>query len=386
MSLKRVFKTKFCLIFFLVLLFLGDTLTKIFIHNSINIFAWVSKAIITLLLITNLLYNNKELFIKIALLFTLVFIANVINYQDDFTPKASLFFEYISALLFFNFLTINRNRFLLSKILQYIFIFYISTILIAALLDIKFLMTYNEDRFGYMPLFSSQNEFSFIMISIIVFFYKKWLLKKRLHNTLLLFLSIISASIIGTKVVYIFLILFINYFLIFNFKIKKIISLYAITCVILLTFKNELIILFDKAFGMFAKIYEEKGFIDTVSSLRISYLSDRLICQISNMKFLNYLFGGMNISCITEMSFFDILLFFGLIGSMIYSWLYVNWIFKKLRLDYFGVFFIIYFVVLSFLGGYYFENFSAQVYVISVLFIYYYEPLNLRILQNTGKE
>lgn len=370
------FKTKFCLVLILFLLFTGDSLTKIYLNKTLN-FSWIAKVIISLLLLTNLFFLNKKNFNLLAILFCGLLLGMAMNFQNDFIEKTSLFFEYTSGIMFFNFLIINQNKLLLSKLLLYVFSFYIVTVLAGSFFEIDFLRTYNASRFGYMPLFSSQNEFSFIMISIVVFFYKRWLGKQEFYNSLFLFLSLITALLTGTKVVYIFLLIFINYILIRNFKVKKTFIFYILTGLLVFYLKDELFLLFIDKFEIFVDIYLEKGLLDTISSLRLSYLNDRLICQTSRMEFINYLFGGMTIKCITEMSFFDIILFFGFIGGGIYVYLYIKHVFKKLHLDSFGVLFILSFIILSFLGGYYFENFSSQFYTISVLFIFYYIPAPL---------
>ena len=280
---------------------------------------------------------------------------------------------------------INQNKALLSKILIIIFSFYTITVLIAGLFEIDFLRTYNALRYGYMPLFSSQNEFSFIMITIVVFYYKNWLEKKEFYGFLLLILSLAASLIIGTKVVYLFLIIFINYIIIINLQLKKIILFYVLILITLFYFKDYLFLFLENKFEIFVDLYHEKGLFDTISSLRVSYLQDRLICQTSNMKPLNYLFGGLTIPCLTEMSFFDVFLFFGLIGGVMYGYLYVRLVIKRLSLDLFGAIFISSITLLSMVAGYYFENFSSQIYTISVLFIFYYRPTTIPS-QNTDKK
>ena len=348
-------------------------------------FSWAGKAIISILLLVSLFLFNKNSFILISILFWMISLGMVLNFQNDFTQKISLFFEYISGIIFFKFLIINQNKALLSKILIIIFSFYTITVLIAGLFEIDFLRTYNALRYGYMPLFSSQNEFSFIMITIVVFYYKNWLEKKEFYGFLLLILSLAASLIIGTKVVYLFLIIFINYIIIINLQLKKIILFYVLILITLFYFKDYLFLFFENKFEIFVDLYHEKGLFDTISSLRVSYLQDRLICQTSNMKPLNYLFGGLTIPCLTEMSFFDVFLFFGLIGGVMYGYLYVRLVINRLSLDLFGAIFVSSITLLSMVAGYYFENFSSQIYTISVLFIFYYQPKTIPS-QNTDKK
>ncbi len=378
------FKTNYCLVFILSLLVAVDTFTKFYLNSNMN-FSWAGKVIISILLFACLYLFNKRIFVLVAILFWMISFGMALNFQNDFIEKVSLFFEYVSGIMFFNFLIVNNNKNLLFKILLIIFTFYTVTVLTAWLFEIDYLRTYNALRFGYMPLFSSQNEFSFIMIAIVVFYYKNWLRKKKFYSFLLLFLSLAASLIIGTKVIYIFLIVFVNCILILNFHFKKIILFYVLLIITLFYFKDYLFLFLENKFEIFVDLYHEKGLLDTISSLRVSFLQDRLICQTSNMNHVEYLFGGMTIPCLTEMSFFDIFLFFGCVGGFMYCYLYLKLVLKKLSLDLFGLVFISTITTLSMLAGYYFENFSSQIYTISVLFIFYYKP-TITPSQNTNKK
>jgi len=375
MSLIKIFETKLSLILFMILLLTGDTLTKIFFNDSIS-YAWCFKASISFLLLVNLFFFKKKLFIQLSILLAIIFLVGVLNYQSNFIPKISLFFEYISGILIFNYLFLNNQREFLDKLLFCVFAFYMGTIIVAAIFEIKFLKTYGSYRFGYMPFFSSQNEFSFMMIAIIVYFFKTFLNKNSLINLVLLGFSIISGLLVGTKAIYIFILIFIT-FLIFKYlKFKKAAIVYGLILVFTFLLRNVIFMFFDNHFKTLVDVYREKGILDTVLSLRLSLLKDRLMCQTSDLNFLNYLFGGINLNCITEMSIIDILLFFGVLGSAYYFYLYKTEIYNKLNLDNFGNLMILVIVGLSFAGGYFFENFSAQFYVISVLYVYYSKSSN----------
>lgn len=194
------FKTNYCLVFILSLLVAVDTFTKFYLNSNMN-FSWAGKFIISILLFACFYFFNKKGVVLVAILFWMITLGMALNFQNDFIEKVSLFFEYVSGIMFFNFLIINNNKNLLFKILLIIFTFYTVTVLTAWLFKIDFLRTYNAYRFGYMPLFSSQNEFSYIMIAMVIFYYKNWLRKKKFYSFLLLFLSLAASLIIGTKVI-----------------------------------------------------------------------------------------------------------------------------------------------------------------------------------------
>jgi len=366
------FSTNFCLFIILILLLVGDTLTKIYLNDFLN-FSWLSKALISILLLINLFISNKGLFWGISILFMSILLGMVFNYQNDVVAKTSLFFEYISGIMFFNFLLTNNKKGSLKKGVFFVFCFYFTTIILATLLNINFLRTY-ESRFGFMPLFSSQNEFSFIMISIVAFFYKNYLTKKTVFNLNLAIISVITALFIGTKVVYVFILVFVIYLGLKHLKVNYLMLIILLSTLIIILNKESLFEIINNNFKPIVDVYYKTGFLDAVSSLRLSYLKDRFPCQISSFEFINYLFGGLNMSCYTEMSIIDILLFFGLLGGPYYLYLYKKYIYNKLSLDSFGYILIITTISLSFVAGAFFENLSAQFYLLSVLFIYYHNP------------
>lgn len=371
--INKFFKTNFSLLLILFLLFTGDTLTGIFLKDNYN-YSWLFKGVISIILLVNLVLSNKKLFYKLTILFFIFSFGMIFNYLNDFISKISLFFEYISGLLFFNFLLINNNKEILKTALFYIFSFYLITILFAALFDLDYLKTYGENRFGYKPIFSSQNEFSFIMIAILAYFFKKYLDKNSILNFSLFIFSIFVALLVGTKVVYLFVFIFINYLTLKYLKIRYYLLLVFLIAFISFLIKDVLFNLIQQHFKAIADVYLNTGFIDAVSSLRLSFLKDRILCQLSSFKFINYFSGGLNMDCSTEMSIIDIFLFFGVIGLPFYFYLYKKEVYDKLNLDHFGFVLVLSIICLSFLGGYFFENLSAQAYVLIVLFIYYYNP------------
>ena len=149
------FKTNYCLVFILSLLVAVDTFTKFYLNSNMN-FSWAGKVIISILLFACLYLFNKRIFVLVAILFWMISFGMALNFQNDFIEKVSLFFEYVSGIMFFNFLIVNNNKNLLFKILLIIFTFYTLTVLTAWLFEIDYLSTYHALRFGYMPLFSSQ--------------------------------------------------------------------------------------------------------------------------------------------------------------------------------------------------------------------------------------
>lgn len=370
-ALYEVFINNYGLIIMLSLLFIGDTLTSVFFEDNLR-FSFGFKTVIILMLLLNLVSSNKELLIGIIFLSICLGLGMFLNYQHDYLAKTALFFEYISGLLFFNYLSMRDKKKELTTICSIVFMFYCATTILVFLLQIDYFKTYYGPRFGYMPFFNSQNEFSFIMIAIVCFFYQKYLAVPSTFNLLLSLIAIISSLLVGTKVLYIFTLLFVLYIFFKHLKVKIFLVL-SIAILTALYFTREPLLDFLKIhFKVITDVYSKYGFINAISSLRYDYFQERINCQMAHMQFYNYLFGGIDIDCISEMSLIDILLTFGIIGSIVYFYLLKKFIVDNLKLNHLGYFFIIAITVMSFLSGYFFENLSAQFYVICVLYIYYY--------------
>lgn len=351
-------------------IFFSDLLTSIWLQEKFN-YSFLVKSFSIIFLF---FYIERKLIWFLLLSYLLISIGLVFNYQDDIIKRTALFFEYFSGILILNyFIKINSKK-KVKQALYIIFIFYIINIFVAFSFQIDSFKTYSH-RFGFMPLFSSQNEFSFIMIAAIIFFYNKLILQKNKFNFFLLACSIIASSIVGTKVLYLFILMFFNIIIYKKVQFKKY-SLFVVIIIVLnLVFLDIWRKIMNNHFKNLVGFYEKHGFLNTLSSFRLEYLQDRLSCQATNFKNINYLFGGSVLSCITEMSFIDIFLFFGFIGVILYVYMYKIFVFNSLKLDFVASFFIISTVLLSFLGGYYFENFSAQFYFMSVLYVFYHKPV-----------
>lgn len=357
--------------------FIGDTLTSLLLRNEYN-FSWVLKGLTTILIIAFLLRNDRSNLRFILIGYIMSIVGAIFNYQADIIPRTALFFEYYSGILLFIFLVKNNQEKLIEQILTLIFLFYVINITIVVIFRIDYFKTYSlPDRFGYLPFFSSQNEFSYIVICLLSFFYKKLTLSKTKINYVFFILSLFAASCVGTKVIYLFIVILLNFILYKRLGAIKYLSFTFIFCSINIYLYEFWLKFLNKYFKVMVKVYEEKGFLDTMSSLRLSYLEDRLLCQYSNFEFINYFFGGSVLNCITEMSFIDLLLFFGIIGFLWFFFSIKKLILNYLRLDCFGYLFISSIVLLSFVGGYYFENFSPQLYAVSFLYLFYYNQRNL---------
>jgi hypothetical protein len=370
------FKSQWQVLFVFGFTFLGDVLTTLLFNNAYN-FSWYFKGLLILFLLLKLLVFKPSILKYILVAFGLMYVGMILNYQNDIIPKTAQFFEYYSGILIFYFFIKSDSYKIIDKIILSVFLFYVINILIVTIFKIDYFKTYpTSQRFGYMPLFNAQNEFSFIMITILSYFYKKLSLTKNIINCFLFTISLLAACFVGTKIIYLFVFILINYLILKKLG-RKFYVIFGIIFLIFNVLLKELWYNFLKNyFNSLVLVYEKNGILDAVSSLRLSHLENKIGCQSMSFKLVNYFFGGSNLDCITEMSLLDLFLFFGVIGFVWYFYLYKKLVLIRLKLDTFGYLLIISITFLSFLGGYYFENFSTQLYFISFLYLFYFDKEN----------
>lgn len=373
--LKDIFSKNKYANYFLLLIFVSDIMTRIYIYDQV-LPSKIIKAIITLIILLVLILNQKKNIIRLILLALICFGIGVYNNSTNFIiENFAQFFKYYSGILFFSFLISWETKPSYNKCLEFIFVFFSINILIAAIFEIQYFKTYHfSERFGYMPLFSSQNEYSFIAITSIIYFYQKVLSNNSLKNLLLLSIAIVTSLMIGTKVVYLFICLWFLYLLFNSFgKVTSVIVISALVLIIFLT-QSYWITFLETYFKPFVYLYQEKGLIDVLSSLRISFFEYRFSSQMKDFDTVNYFFGGQDLSLKTEMSLIDIFLFFGIIGGILYFYVYWELVIKTLDLNKISIFYLFSIGIFSFIAGYYFESYSAQIYAVSFLYLYYFKP------------
>ncbi|MFD2563567.1 hypothetical protein [Aquimarina rubra] len=361
--------------YFLALIFLSDILTRIYIDQEIFVSKYIKTLITIVILCILFVKTERKLIFTLCISFVILIIGLYSKSFDFVLKNVAQFLKYYSGILFFSILITQDNNEIYRKYLETIFILFSLNILTAAIFEIQYLQTYHfSERFGYMPLFSSQNEYSFIAITSIVFFYQKLLHKSSVKNVLLLCITVIASLLVGTKVLYLFICLWFLYIL-FN-SLGKIKSIFIISILILIIYftKSYWIVFLETYFKPIIYIYREKGLIDSLSSLRVSFFENRFNLQMEEFETINYLFGGQNLLFKTEMSIIDIVLFFGVLGAVLYFYNYWKFVIKFLSLNRVSIFYGWSVCILSFIAGYYFESYSAQIYSVSFLYIYYFKP------------
>lgn len=239
--------------------------------------------------------------------------------------------------------------------LEYIFITNSIAVFIGLLTGWDFLKTYirADYRYGYMGLIPAPNEATlFYLLAVSLAYYKRFILQKKSIS----FIIILSgALLIGTKGIYVFLILLLIFHLVFRAKRK-------IWLLALAAFAAARFVHFAQSYDgrvFLAYFYNEASRREWLSMLlsgRDILLRTDFSAQIAYWTVPNYLFGGQDVSrFITEMDFFDCFLFFGLFGSLLYLLLFFITLFRFHHTP-FTVFFVASYLALAFAGGHFFNS------------------------------
>ncbi|MBE0515393.1 hypothetical protein, partial [Sulfurimonas sp.] len=225
-------------------------------------------------------------------------------------------------------------------------------------------------RFGYNGVFLAGNESSFVLISMLGFLYFRAYYEN--GSKLFLLIALLASLLSGMKAVYLFVILLLFFHLVQ--KMRKIhlvwlipIGIYATTQVIGYIQSEE----FQTLIAFFMRTLETKGLMHMMLSGRNEILMNESVQVLESWTFLNFLFGGRNVLVfIMEMDFFDLLLFFGGLGSLIYTYLFYKMFIQKLIWHKFFTFFTFSVLVLAFFGGHFLTSPTSAVYF-SLVIIYF---------------
>ena len=329
----------------ILIIFSFDFLTKVLLYfhfEGFTRYSAIPKLVLELVLMYLFIKNKKRDYWGIFYFFGLIGVVffNFLTSTDELS--VDFFFQKIYNLnkflyvFLFAEVVLSLEAIKRKEILQYIrniFIF-IGAIngvfmILGMLFDIELLRAYHfTERFGYNGFFVKTSETSYLYILLIITTYYEYIHKKT-KGVLCVFFIVVSL-LIGTKAIWLFLLLML--IIHFVFHKRKIIRITAIAGMIFASllgfiFQQQIIRFVVQLFSYGPNLYAEHGFITLLSSRRDLLLQDALGHIQNDWTLVNYLFGGINLlEHGVEFEFVDIFLFFGMIGLFIYL-LFVNKIF-----------------------------------------------------------
>ncbi|WP_218997375.1 O-antigen ligase family protein [Shewanella algae] len=266
-------------------------------------------------------------------------------------------------LVFYWYKKLSRDNFAsVAKLANFLLLIYISTILISPLLGWESLLTYGDTgRFGYKGVIAAGNETAILLLVACFWAAKNYLNKNSTFNLLVLFSSLMSSLIIGTKAgVLIFVTVLFTVFVV-NFKTVSAKHKYS-------TFGLIVLALFYVDLDIFSDFYEtlEVSFayfesklvgssIHNYISLFLSGRDIKLYTVINSFDALqNYslVIGAYPISkYMIEMDYFDSVLLFGApLGTIIFIY-YISFVWRYSNSTLLDFMFIFLFIALTILAG-----------------------------------
>lgn len=278
-----------------------------------------------------LLYENieKKAFFLIVILLILNLLSNYsLNLSDQsFFNTLYIQIQFLFGLLvilFFNFFRPFINIKPLTRLISILVVINFIFIMAGYVFDVSIFKTYFY-RFGFNGFFKSTSVATYFYMFVILLFY----IRENTWSKVFLAISVASAFFVGSKTLYLFLCLFglyYCYFLVFkkaklevlkHYKIVVFVglSLIIITCFFIVVGLNETIF----------KVYSKDGFISAFFSYRNRLAIQAIEDITTKWKPINYLIGGMGIiGKTTEIDLMDLILNYGIIGTMVYAYIFLN--------------------------------------------------------------
>jgi hypothetical protein len=218
----------------------------------------------------------------------------------------------------------------------------------------------------------AQNEATiFYFLGLSYFYYKRFILQIKSKS---IYIVLIGALLLGTKGMYLFLALLLLFHFFNRSRLKT--QLATISILIPIFYFITWLLATPQVKGTlayFAHKWNTEGVWYTLFSGRTLYLSEMNDKIMQYWTPLNYFVGGQDQSkFMIEMDLFDLFLFMGAIGFIIYFILFFASIFRTRLNKPFNFFFFFCYMTLAFLGGHFFSSVLNALYL-CVISMYFYQ-------------
>lgn len=310
----------------LLLSFLFESLegqTRYFLGSSFGL-SFILKSFVFIYFLAISFLHYKKLYSWLGGLFGL-FIFSQFTYTQfefDVLKNINMFFNYVYPFVVLMGLRISvnsSNAHQLKKILQIGLLLVLISIVVGAIFNLPSLATYSY-RFGFKGLITRPSTASyFIMLSWVVFLQSEWSLK---FQTAVYFLLFIVSFLVGTKASLLFLAFVVLHLAVqrkikFSFSKLLIGGATFLGVVVAIFYRYQDRIIHTK--GQHLKLYTNEGWISALSSFRSRKLNEISSYYLENWNIVNYFVGGRHVFIENfEFDVLDVLLHFGLLGTLIY--------------------------------------------------------------------
>lgn len=290
-----------------------------------------------------------------------------------------LFFLFLLESEFFLFQNIKKNE--LNKINTYLFYVILIVCLfvwIGYVFNISLFRTYNH-RFGFKGIIGTSANISYFIVGSLLFLYQRYILTNQKY---LFVFTILTSFLVGTKTIYFFLIILFLYHVYQKFTLNKILLIMSFIGIFLLVFKETILRLTMFIWEPFYNLFLINGFWYSLTSFRSQFVIENVVFYKKNWEWYNYLIGGRSSLIMDmEMSFFDLITFFGFIGAFFYITFFLSKIFLNNRNTY-NLFFCFSFLIVSFFLGQFYNNGTINLIFINFFSIIKYNHRFMKIKKN----
>jgi len=366
----------------LFVFYLSESITKIFYLSEASFYnysALVKGAFIVFSLVYSFRYLTKEKvrLVYFLIIFGLIFLIGQfffnsfsfgVHFYENLVYFSRYLFIFIILLYFSDYQFLDENPIHL-KVYEAIVLINSFLIIIGLVLDLRVFQTYGSNRFGYSGLFMVPSVTTFFYALALTYFTNEFLLKR--EKLFQLLFIILICFFVGTKALLLFL--FLTLFHIFlTKKLYKRVVPYAtalfLAVLVLINYQSLKSYLIDKYEPLYL-LYTKYDLITMLTSYRNIKLKETFIPLIKEKwSFINYLFGGTDFEEFrVEFEIFDVFLFWGLLGSVLYLYLYFRQVIKFKNLKLFGKVQIIFLLIIAMLSGTYFNNAPIALYLFVVI-------------------
>jgi len=322
----------------------------------------IKLIVLTAITIFILKTKPKALFWPLLLVLSFSIGQTLLNnpFQTEIIIEFGKFLYLILLLIFFNVYPLNKaqkNKLFLC--FEMILVFNSLLILLGYFFDIGVFKTYEGNRFGFDGFLITSATGSYVYIIGLFFILLKY--RYRLFYTPTNYIVVLSAFLVGTKALYIFIFgaacVYIFWFLKGKFKI------------ILISLIGGIFIFniyyFFFVLGIFNDIRQSDGLLSAVMSYRDQLLIEKTMPFIKyNWQGLNYFFGGISdLSTKSQIDIIDIFYCFGILGGILYLYVFLK-LFLTFKTNHYMISLLCLMLLIVFFAGNFFSYASVAIYII----------------------
>jgi hypothetical protein len=357
-SIKLQYHSSFLLGILLWLFYFTEAYSKVseLLTGEYSIFPRIVKLLFFSFILFFLLKTNYKMFFWYIILPFLSFCLGQYFLPEGFSKNSIITMgKYLFPISLFLFSTEvlknNIKKDSLFKVFEWLIIFNSILILLGFIFDIEAFKTYDGSRFGYNGLLLTSATSTYVYIIVLFYFlikkHQKW------YNWKLI-LVLISIFLIGTKSLYLVLLIIGVLFIYRRIKLKYV-WLFILFCIILSGITTYIV--FYKI-GVFNEIRQKHDLLSSILSYRNHlFLNDTLPFIEKNWSLPNYFFGGVfDIETRSEMGFIDVFYFWGIIGGALYLWAYYKSYFTFKINSFMILFTAILLIIISLAGNFFFYS------------------------------